>query len=182
MVPKQHRNNLVWMDMEMTGLDPKKERIIEIATIITDSDLNILEEGPNFVIHQSPRFLKAMDAWNKKQHKESGLIDRVKASRLMVKEAEDETLAFVKEYCYPKKTPLCGSSIHQDRLFLTRYMPKLNDYLHYRHIDVSTVKGLVARWYPKDKNLPKKSDCHRALSDIRESIEELRYYKKNYFK
>lgn len=170
------------MDLEMTGLEPEKERIIEIATIVTDNQLHILSEGPNLVIHQPPAALKRMDEWNQKHHKKSGLIEAVAASKVSVKEAEEKTLEFVKEYCLLKKSPLCGNSVHHDRRFLIKYMPQLNDFLHYRLIDVSAVKFLVKGWYPKDKNLPKKNKQHRALDDVRESIEELEYYRKHYFR
>ncbi len=173
---------MVWIDMEMTGLDPEKEGIIEMATIVTDSELNILEEGPELVIHQSNKLLKKMDAWNQNQHNKSGLVEKVKKSKVTVKRAESKTLTFIKKYCLRKKAALCGNSVHHDRRFIIKYMPKLNDYLHYRLVDVSTVKDLVRRWYPKNKSLPKKKETHRALSDIRESIEELRFYRKTYFK
>ena len=175
------KKNLVWIDLEMTGLDPEKEGIIEIATIVTDEHLNILAQGPNLVIHQKQNLLKKMDDWNQKQHKKSGLIDEVKRSKVTLKRAETKTLNFIKKFCLPGKSPLCGNVIDQDRRFLIRYMPRLNQYLHYRHIDVSTIKSLVRFWYPKDKNIPKKQDAHRSLSDIRESIEELRYYRDAYF-
>ena len=173
---------MVWMDMEMTGLDPNRDGIIEIATLITDGELNILAEGPDLVVHQSPKLLKGMDEWNQTHHQKSGLLDAVKISRISLKKAEHLTLNFVKEFCLPQKAPLCGNSIHHDRRFLIRYMPHLNAYLHYRHVDVSTLKALVDRWYPKNKNLPKKKDSHRALADIRESVEELKFYRKTYFK
>ena len=172
---------MLWIDMEMTGLDPEVEGIIEIATIITDADLNIVAEGPNLVVHQGQRLLKRMDDWNQKQHKASGLLDLVKKSTMSVAEAERQTLNFVKAYCSSGKAPLCGNAVHHDRRFMIRYMPKLSAYLHYRHVDVSTIKALVDRWYPKHKDLPKKKDQHRALEDIRESIEELRFYRKTYF-
>lgn len=177
-----HKDNLVWMDLEMTGLDLEKERIIEIATIITDGDLRILAEGPNLVIHQKPKLLKAMDDWNRTQHSKSGLIELVKTSKISEEEAETLTLDFVKKYCLEKKSPLCGNSIHHDRRFLIKYMPRLSDYLHYRHIDVSTVRALVERWYPKNRNAPKKKDAHRAITDLKESIEELRFLRKTYFR
>lgn len=176
------KKNLVWIDCEMTGLDPEKDRIIEIATIITTSDLEIVAEGPNLVIHQPLQVLRNMDEWNQKQHKKSGLLDLVISSKISVKKAEKMTLEFIKEYCQPQKSPLCGNAVYHDRRFLIKYMPKLNEYLHYRILDVTTVKILVERWYPKNKNLPKKKDSHRALQDIRESIEELRFYRKTYFK
>lgn len=175
-------NNLVWIDMEMTGLDPEKESIIEIATIITDGQLNILAEGPCLVIHQGAKLLGTMDDWNKKQHKKSGLIDEVKKSDMTLKRAEQLTLDFIKHYCLPQSAPLCGNAVHHDRRFLVKYMPRLHEYLHYRHIDVSTIKTLVTHWYPKSKDVFKKRDTHRALDDIRESIEELRFYRKNFFK
>ncbi len=165
----------------MTGLDPEKESIIEIATIITDSNLKIVAEGPNLIVRQSEKLLKAMDAWNQKQHKKSGLIERVRKSKITLKQAETKTLQFIKKYCLPGQSPLCGNTIDQDRRFIIKYMPQVNEFLHYRNIDVSSLKALVKFWYPKDKNLPKKSESHRALSDIRESIEELRYYRKTYF-
>lgn len=181
-MPLMKKANLVWMDLEMTGLDPEKESIIEIATIVTDGDLEILGEGPHIVIHQKLKLLKAMDAWNQEQHGKSGLIEEVKASKWNLKQAEEATLNFISEFCKPKESPLCGNSVHHDRRFLIKYMPKLSDFLHYRIIDVSTVRGLVERWYPKDKTAPKKKDAHRALTDLHESIEELRFLRKNYFK
>ncbi len=182
MTKKQNADHFVWIDLEMTGLDVEKERIIEIAAIVTDSDLNIIEEGPNLAIHQPAKILKQMDAWNQKHHGQSGLIDAVKASKISTKKAEALILKFVKKYCLPKKSPLCGNSIDHDRRFLMKYMPKLADYFHYRNIDVSTIKTLVKRWYPKNKDLPKKQESHRSLTDIRESIEELIFYRKTYFK
>ena len=182
MKPERNKYNLVWIDMEMTGLDPEKEGIIEIASLVTDGNLNILAEGPDLVIHQPPRLLKAMDAWNRKQHKKSGLIEEVEKSKIHLKKAEQLTLHFIQEYCLPKKSPLCGNAIHHDRRFLIKYMPKVHRYLHYRHVDVSTVKDIISRWYPKNKNLPQKTESHRALSDIRESLEELRFYREVYFR
>lgn len=173
---------MVWIDMEMTGLDPEKEGIIEIATIVTDKQLNVLAEGPELVVHQPLKLLKKMDAWNQKQHKKSGLIEAVKKSKVTVRQAEKKTLDFVKEHCVAGKATLCGNAVYHDRRFLVKYMPKLNAFLHYRLVDVSTVKGLIRRWFPKNKELPKKGDAHRALADIRESIEELRFYKETYFK
>jgi oligoribonuclease len=181
MTPKVHRNNMVWIDMEMTGLDPEKEKILEIATIITDGNLNILAEGPDLVIHQPSSILKGMDEWNQAHHAKSGLIEAVKASTMTVKKAEQLTLEIIQEYCKPKKAPLCGNSVHHDRRFLLKYMPKIDSYLHYRHVDVSSLKALIARWYPKDKE-PPKGKSHRALSDIRESIAELKFYRERYFK
>ena len=176
------KDNLVWIDMEMTGLDPEKEKIIEIAVIVTDKDLNILEEGPDLVIRQPRKLLKSMDSWNKKQHKKSGLIDAVLESKITVRKAEQITLDFIKKYCEPHKNSLCGNAVYHDRRFIIKYMPKLNRFLHYRLVDVSTVKGLIQRWYPKHSGVPKKSESHRALSDIRESIEELQFYRKTFFR
>lgn len=176
------KNNMVWIDLEMTGLDLEREGIIEIATIITDSNLNIVAEGPNLAIHQNASLLRKMDEWNQKQHKQSGLLAEVKESKITIKRAEEMTLEFIKQYCIPKKSPLCGNAIHHDRRFMIKYMPRLNEYLHYRHVDVSTLKDLVQRWYPKSKDLPKKNDAHRALTDIHASIEELRFYRQHYFK
>lgn len=179
---KQSSHHFVWVDLEMTGLNPEKERIIEIAAIVTDSELNILEEGPNLVIHQPAKLLKQMDAWNQNQHGKSGLIDAVKASKISVKKAEARVLKFIKKYCVAGKSPLCGNSIDHDRRFIIKYMPKLAAFMHYRNIDVSTIKTLVKHWYPKNKDLPKKGEAHRSLADIRESIDELKFYRKTYFK
>ncbi len=178
------KKNLVWLDMEMTGLDPEREGILEIATIVTDGDLKIIAEGPSLVVHQTPRLLKGMDAWNQKQHGSSGLIEACKKSKISVKDAEKETLAFLKQHCVEGQSPLCGNSVHHDRRFLVRYMPELNRFLHYRIIDVSSVKGLVQRWYSssKLKKLPSKNSAHRALDDIRESVEELKILRKHFFR
>lgn len=173
---------LVWMDLEMTGLDPERERIIEIATIITDGQLNIVAEGPELVIHQSEALLSSMDAWNKEHHGSSGLTGRVRASTVSEADAEAETLAFVAAHTGARTAPLAGNSIHQDRRFLVKYMPALEAHLHYRNVDVSTVKELVRRWYPEvHKRAPKKKETHRALDDIRESLAELAYYRKRAF-
>ena len=167
----------------MTGLDPEKERIIEIAVIVTDGNLHVLAEGPDLVIRQPLRFLKAMDDWNQKQHKKSGLLEEVKNSKVTFRQAERKILDFIKPYCVPGKAVLCGSSVHHDRRFMIKYMPRLDKFLHYRHIDVSTVKALIQRWYPREcKKIPKKSDTHRALPDIRESIEELKFHRRTFFK
>lgn len=178
----QSKDPLVWIDLEMTGLDPEKENIIEIATIVTDSELELIAEGPNLVVHQPLRLLKAMDEWNKTHHAKSGLTELVKASKVTPKQAEKETLNFLKQFCQPKKSPLCGNSVHHDRRFLLKYMPKIHDFLHYRHVDVSSIRLLVERWYAKDRNAPKKKDAHRSLPDLRESIEELRYLRQTYFR
>lgn len=175
------KDNFVWIDLEMTGLDPDKEVIIEIATIVTDSQLNIIAEGPDLVLHQPEIYLTRMDDWNRNQHSKSGLIDDVRKSMIALEAAESQTLDFIRQFCETKQNPLCGNAVHHDRRFLIKYMPKIHEFLHYRHIDVSTVKTLVQKWYPKQKEV-KKSTSHRALSDIRESIEELRFYRANYFK
>jgi len=141
----KHKDNLVWIDMEMTGLDPEKEGIIEIASIVTDGELNIIEEGPNLVIKQPEKMLKLMDDWNKKQHEKSGLSAAVKKSKITTKKAETLTLEFIKKYCIATKPPLCGNSIHHDRRFIVKYMPRINEFLSYRHIDVSSIKALVNR-------------------------------------
>jgi oligoribonuclease len=175
------KNNLVWMDLEMTGLDPEQDTIIEIATIITDGELNIIAEGPNLVIHQPDHILDAMDEWNTSHHGDSGLTARVKASTLTMHAAEQQTLDFIKQYVPPSVSPLCGNSIHQDRRFLQPYMPELESYLHYRNIDVSTIKELARRWYP-DNTAPVKKAEHLALADTRESINELRWYREKLFR
>jgi oligoribonuclease len=173
---------LIWMDLEMTGLDPDAERIIEIATIITDGRLNIIAEGPELVIHQSDELLGAMDDWNRTHHGGSGLTERVKRSKVTEEMAEEETLSFIGRYCEPRNIPLAGNSIHQDRRFLTRYMPRLHDYAHYRNVDVSTIKELAKRWRPSVvQKAPRKQGAHRALEDIKESINELRYYRRQFF-
>ncbi len=170
-------NNLIWIDMEMTGLDPEKERIIEMATIVTDSQLNTIAEGPVFAIHQSDELLSAMDSWNTKQHNSSGLVQRVKASTVTEEEAEAATLEFLKQYTSAGKSPMCGNSVYQDRRFMYRYMPKLEKYFHYRLLDVSTLKELAVRWAPQVYAGLGKDSKHLALSDIRDSIEELKYYR-----
>jgi oligoribonuclease len=171
--------NLIWIDMEMTGLDPAKERIIEIATIVTDTYLNILAEGPVFAVHQSNALLNGMDNWNTKQHNFSGLVPRVQESIVTEAEAEAATLEFLKQYVPAGKSPMCGNSVHQDRRFLSLYMPTLEQFFHYRLIDVSTLKELALRWAPKIYGGSKKDSKHLALSDIHDSIEELKYYRQN---
>ena len=170
-------NNLIWIDLEMTGLNPEHDRILEIATIVTDSNLNVLAEGPVFALHQADTLLHGMDEWNTRQHNSSGLVERVKESCINEEKAEAATLAFLKNYVPHGKSPMCGNSIWQDRRFLTRYMPGLEQYFHYRLIDVSTLKELAARWAPKIYGSFQKESCHRALDDIRDSIAELRYYR-----
>jgi oligoribonuclease len=174
---------LVWMDMEMTGLDPAKERIIEVATIITDGNLTEIAIGPDLVIHQADDVLAAMDDWNKKHHGASGLVERVKASTVTDAEAEAATLAFINAHASAKDRPvLAGNSIHQDRRFIRRYMPLLDARLHYRMVDVSTIKELARRWFPQlIAKQPQKKDTHRALDDIRDSVDELRYYRAHVF-
>lgn len=175
-------NNLVWMDLEMTGLNPDEDYILEIATIVTDNNLNILAEGPVFAIHQSDDILNNMGSWCTSQHAKSGLTERVKLSTVNEAQAEEQTIAFLQQYVPEGKSPLCGNSICQDRRFLFRYMPKLDKYFHYRHLDVSTLKILAQRWAPAiAKNFIKES-AHLALQDIRDSIEELRYYREHLLK
>ena len=174
--------HLVWMDLEMTGLDPDRDTILEIATLVTDNDLALIAEGPVLAIHQPADVLAAMDQWNQEHHAASGLIERVSASSTSLAAAEEATLAFVRRYCTDRVSPLCGNSVYQDRRFLARYMPRLEAYLHYRNIDVSTVKELARRWYPDGPQPPDKKHAHLALDDIRESIEELRFYRTQYFK
>tara|TARA_R110002096_G_scaffold6599_3_gene30196 strand:+ start:92 stop:634 length:543 start_codon:yes stop_codon:yes gene_type:complete len=175
-------NHLVWIDLEMTGLDPEKERIIEMATIITDSELNLVAEGPVVAINQPDSLLDAMDEWCTRTHGESGLTKRVRESKVSEAEAEQQTLAFLKEYMGKGKSPLCGNSIGQDRRFLVKYMPELEDFFHYRNLDVSTVKELARRWRPDVLEGVKKQGSHLALDDIRDSINELRHYREHFFK
>ena len=176
------KSYMVWIDLEMTGLDPEKQRIIEIASVVTDDNLSPVAEGPHLVIHQPPRVIASMDTWSKKQHAKTGLTEEVIRSKVSLKEAEKKTLAFLEKNCFPQASPLCGNTVHHDRRFLIKYMPKVHDFLHYRHVDVSTIKDLVARWYPNDKAFLKKKDSHRALADILESIEELKFYREKYFR
>jgi oligoribonuclease len=177
----QNANNLIWIDCEMTGLNPEKERLIEIATVVTDPYLTILAEGPVFAIHQSDELLKSMDAWNTKQHNLSGLVDRVKASTVTEAEAEEKTIEFLRSFIPAGKSPMCGNSVYLDRCFLARYMPNLERYFHYRALDVSTLKELALRWAPRVYAGVQKESKHLALDDIRESIEELRYYRDHLF-
>jgi len=180
MVPRD--DLLVWMDLEMSGLDPERNIILEIATLITDAELQVVAEGPVAAIHQPDAVLDGMDDWNREHHGASGLTARVRASRLSMADAETQTLAFVRRHCTERSSPLCGNSIHQDRRFLVRYMPQLDAALHYRNIDVSTVKELVRRWYPTGPTPPEKRHAHLALDDIRESIAELRFYRQHVFR
>jgi len=175
-------NHLVWIDLEMTGLDPEKERIIEMATIITDSELNLVAEGPVVAIHQPDSLLDTMDEWCTRTHGESGLTKRVRESKVSEAEAEQQTIAFLREYMEKGESPLCGNSIGQDRRFLVKYMPELEDFFHYRNLDVSTVKELARRWRPDVLEGVKKQGSHLALDDIRDSINELRHYREYFFK
>lgn len=173
---------IVWMDLEMSGLDPNRERILEIATLLTNSELDILAEGPELVIRQPDALLAAMDAWNTEHHTASGLVDRVRASTIDEDEAQRRTVDFLREHCEPGTAPLAGNSVHHDRRFLAAYMPGLEAFLHYRIIDVSSIKELARRWYPRAyASAPAKRETHRALDDIRESIDELRYYRDSIF-
>lgn len=171
---------LIWIDLEMTGLDPDKDRIIEIATIVTDSDLTIVAEGPVFAIHQPEALLAGMDEWNTQHHGASGLVARVRTSRISEQEAEAQTLAFLNQYLDAKVSPICGNSVWQDRRFLSRYMPALDAFFHYRMIDVSTVKELARRWNKPVYEGFSKEAKHLALEDIRESIAELKHYRKHW--
>ena len=174
-------DRLVWVDMEMSGLLPETDRVLEIAMIVTDGDLNIVAEGPVLVVHQEDAVLDRMDAWNKGTHSKSGLIDKVKASTLTEADVEAECLAFLKQHVKSSISPMCGNTIHQDRRFMNRYMPKLEAYFHYRNIDVSTIKELCKRWQPEIAKGFSKQQAHTALADIIESVEELRYYREKLF-
>jgi oligoribonuclease len=175
-------DNLVWIDCEMTGLDPDKERLLEIAVVITGPHLSPRIEGPVCVIHQSDELLNKMDAWNKGTHGRSGLIDKVKAATMTEQDAEEVILAFVKKYVSKNASPLCGNTISQDRRFLVKFMPKLEAYLHYRNLDVSTLKELSKRWKPEVFNSFKKQQKHTALADVHESIEELAHYREHFIR
>ena len=174
--------NLVWVDMEMTGLDPDNDRIIEVAVVVTDMHLNVLAEGPVFAIHQSDETLDKMDAWNKGTHGRSGLIERVKASTVTDADAEAALITFLKNFVPANKSPMCGNTICQDRRFMARGMPKLEAFFHYRNLDVSTLKELCRRWKPEIVGGFKKHQKHTALADIMESVEELRYYREHFIK
>lgn len=174
--------NLIWIDMEMSGLDPEKERILEIAIVITDAQLNTVAEAPVLVVHQPDSLLDAMDDWNRGTHGKSGLVDRVKASTLTEAEAEERMLAFLAQHVPPRISPMCGNSVHQDRRFLARYMPQLEAYFLYRNLDVSTLKELARRWKPEIMAGLVKHGKHEALADIHESIDELKYYRQHLLK
>jgi len=180
--PMLNENNLIWIDLEMTGLDPDTDVIIEIATLVTDADLNLLAEGPVYAIHQSDEILAGMDDWNTNQHGKSGLTQRVRDSNISLAQAEAETIAFLEQWVPKGKSPICGNSICQDRRFLVRGMPKLEAYFHYRNLDVSTVKELARRWRPEVLAGVKKSGAHLAMDDIKDSIAELQHYRDTFFK
>lgn len=178
----QDEKNLVWLDLEMTGLDPERDTILEIATIVTDSELKVIAEGPCLVVGQPEEVLEKMDPWCVETHGKSGLTEKARKSRVTMEEAQARTLEFVSRLCPPRKAPLCGNTICQDRRFLVRYMPRLHEYFHYRSIDVSTIKELVLRWYPEGKYVYSKTKQHEALSDIRESMAELAFYRRTIFR
>jgi oligoribonuclease len=175
-----NQNNLIWLDMEMSGLLPDSDRILELAVVVTDAELNVLAESPVFVIHQSDAVLDGMDAWNKGTHGRSGLIEKVKASTVDEATASSEMIAFLKTYVPAGKSPMCGNSICQDRRFMARYMPELETFFHYRNLDVSVFKELARRWKPEIYSGFKKASKHEALADIYESIDELKYYREHF--
>ena len=176
----QDPNNLIWIDLEMTGLNPEADRIIEVATIVTDSQLNVLAEGPVIAVHQEDQIMNSMDEWNTRTHGKTGLTERVKNSRTVENEAEKQTIDFLKQYVGKNQSPMCGNSICQDRRFLARYMPELEAWFHYRNLDVSSIKELAKRWKPDILGGYSKKNTHQAMDDIRESIEELQYYRKHF--
>ena len=178
----QNPQNLIWIDLEMTGLEPDSDVILEIATIVTDAQLNVLAEGPSLVVHQSDAVLDGMNPWCIEQHGKSGLTQRVRESRIDTAEAEARTLEILRQWVPERSSPMCGNSIGQDRRFLVRYMPRLEAFFHYRNLDVSTIKELAARWAPAVKDGFTKDSSHLALDDIRDSIAELKYYREHLFK
>ena len=181
-IKNQGKKGLVWIDLEMTGLDTQNDEIIEIATVVTDEDLNILAEGPVFAIKVSDQKLNGMDDWNTKQHGQSGLIDRVRRSNVTLQQAEQETIAFLNKWVDEGKSPMCGNSICQDRRFLARQMPELERFFHYRNLDVSSIKELCFRWRPDILSSFEKKGSHLALDDIRDSVRELKHYREHFFK
>jgi oligoribonuclease len=181
MIPKP--NNLIWLDLEMTGLNPDRDRIIEIATVVTDFNLDIVAEGPSVAIHQSDEILNTMDAWNTNQHNKSGLVQRVRTSPFTERKAEEKTLDFLSQYVVAGKSPMCGNSICQDRRFIYKWMPALSSFFHYRNLDVSSIKILAQNWSPHLlNNFVKEEATHLALPDIYDSIKELRFYRESFFK
>ena len=174
------KTNLIWIDLEMTGLVPETDVIIEIATVVTDANLNVIDEGPSIAIHQKKKLINGMDEWNTNQHNKSGLVKRVEESSISVSKAEILTLEFLSKYVDPGASPMCGNSICQDRRFLYNYMPNLEKFFHYRHIDVSTLKELAVRWKPEIISSNLKKSRHLALSDIYDSIDELKYYREHF--
>lgn len=176
------RNRLAWIDLEMTGLDPHQDVILEIATIITDGNLSLCAHGPSLVIHQPEERLAGLDSWVNRQHTQSGLLEQVRNSSISVQEAEEKTMVFLREWCEPRTALLAGNSVWNDRMFLSAYMPSIVDFLHYRLVDVSSFKAMLSRWYPDKPQVSfKKKERHRALEDIEESIAELRYYREHFF-
>ena len=176
------KNNIVWLDLEMTGLDPVRHTIMEIGTVVTDSNLKVIAEGPALAIQLPESALARMDSWCVEHHGKSGLTDRCRKSRISMAQAESRTLEFLKKYIEPDQSPLCGNSIWQDRRFLIKYMPKLNSFFHYRIVDVSSIKELVHRWYPRSARAPEKKKTHHVMDDIYESIDELKFYRRVIFK
>jgi oligoribonuclease len=176
------KTNLIWIDLEMTGLIPETDVIIEIATVVTDANLNVIDEGPSLAIHQSKEIIDGMDEWNTNQHNLSGLVKRVMESKITVAEAESQTLEFLTKHVNSGVSPMCGNSICQDRRFLSNYMPNLEKFFHYRHVDVSTLKELALRWKPDIISSSFKNSRHLALSDIYDSIDELKYYREHFIK
>ena len=174
-------SNLIWLDLEMTGLEPDQHVILEIGCVVTDGRLEVIAEGPSIAIHHPEEILTTMDPWSLDQHGRSGLTQRCRLSKITLDQAEKQTLDFLARHCEPRSSPLCGNSIGQDRRFLYKYMPRLNDFFHYRNVDVSSIKELVRRWYP-NLQPPEKIKSHDVLNDIRESIAELKFYRQNVFK